>query len=126
MVKKEPFLGERGEKLAADFLEDRGYKIISRRYRVRFGEIDIIALDRDIVCFIEVKSRRSFRFGLAAEAISYFKQRKISKVALNFLKENCFLERKARFDVVSVDFSFPQPRLALIKNAFELCRGFDY
>ena len=126
MPKKGVNLGGWGEKLATDFLESKGYKIISQNYKVKFGEIDIVALDKDRVCFIEVKSRRSARFGLGRDAITGLKQRQISKVAVSFLKENCYLNRKARFDVVEVDFSFLQPKLTLVRNAFEINKEFNY
>lgn len=126
MPKKEVSLGGWGERLATDFLKSKGYKIISQNYKVKFGEIDIVALDKDRVCFIEVKSRKSLRFGLGREAVTGIKQRQISKTAVSFLKKNCFLNRKARFDVVEVDFSFLQPKLTLVKNAFEINRDFNY
>jgi putative endonuclease len=126
MAKEELNLGKNGEDLAVGFIKGKGYKIIARRYKVKFGEIDIVALDKDTLCFIEVKSRRSSRFGLAKEAVSSLKQRRISKVALNFLKENSLLKEKARFDVVSVDFSSAPFKINLIKDAFELSSGFNY
>ncbi|MFY9402299.1 MAG: YraN family protein [Candidatus Omnitrophota bacterium] len=126
MAKKELSLGKSGEDLAVRFIKGKGYKIIARRYKVKFGEIDIVALDKDTLCFIEVKSRRSSRFGLAKEAVSSLKQRRISKVALNFLKENSLLNKRARFDVVSVDFSSSPFKLSLIKDAFEVSGGFSY
>jgi len=119
-------LGDKGEELAAGFLKKNGYKIICRNYRVKLGEVDIIAEDKDVVCFIEVKTRLSNRFGLGKEAVSEAKQRKIAKVALSFLRERKALNKKARFDVVSVDCSAFKAKLDLIKNAFELNGEFAY
>jgi putative endonuclease len=120
MSKENLYLGKQGEDLAVIFLKKKGYKILFRNYKTRLGEIDIIALDKGTHCFIEVKTRSSLRFQGPLEAVSYFKQRQISKAALLFLKNNNLLNEKARFDVVSVLHSDNGPKLDLIKNAFEL------
>lgn len=120
MSKEHLYLGKSGEELAAGLLKENGYKILLRNYKTKLGEIDIIAKDKGTVCFIEVKTRHSDRFGLPFEAISTFKQRQIAKVALLFLKRNNLLERKARFDVVSIVYWKDRPKLDLIKDAFEL------
>lgn len=120
MSKKHLYLGASGEETAANFLKENGYKIIVRNYKTKLGEIDIIAKDKDTFAFIEVKTRRSNRFGSSLEAISKVKQRQISKAALHYLKENNLLNKKARFDVVSVAYSEDRPKLDLIKDAFEL------
>lgn len=119
MTKQHLYLGSQGEKAAVDFLKDNGYKILAKNYKTKLGEIDIIARDKDTLTFIEVKTRYSDRWGLPSEAISQTKQRQISKAAIMFLKENGFLDKKARFDVVSVVWE-DNPKLELIKNAFEL------
>ena len=126
MSKEKINLGNKGEELAANFLKDNGYKIICRNYKTKLGEIDIIAKEKDTFCFIEVKARTSDRFGLGSEAVSRFKQRQVAKAALSFLKEKSLLNRKARFDVVSVDYSCLKARVDLIKNAFELDGSFTY
>lgn len=119
-------LGKRGEELAAGLLKENGYKILVRNYKTKLGEIDIVASEKDTICFIEVKARQSDRFGLPSEAISGSKQRQISKAALMFLKEKNLLDKKARFDVISVIYSNDKPQLELIKNAFELSSDFGY
>jgi len=124
--KQNLYLGKSGEELAVDLLRENGYKIIARNYKTRLGEIDIIAREKDTVCFIEVKARRSDKFGFPQEAVLRTKQRQISKVALGFLKDKNLLDRKARFDVVSVIFVGDEPKLDLIKNAFELDQRFIY
>lgn len=126
MSKKGTGLGEKGEDLAVDFLKAQGYKIICRNYRTRLGEIDIIAKDKDVLSFIEVKTRASERFGLGKESVSTAKQRQIAKSAIIFLKEKRILNKKSRFDVISVDSFYPQVKLDLIKDAFELNGGFIY
>ena len=120
MSKQNIYLGKRGEGATADFLKENGYKILKANYKTKLGEVDIIAYDKGTLCFIEVKTRDSLRFGFPQEAVSHFKQRQISKVALQFLKSNNLLNKKARFDVVSVIYTEDKPAFNLIKNAFEL------
>jgi putative endonuclease len=118
--KQNIYLGKSGEDSALNFLKENGYKILVKNYKTKLGEVDIIAYDKDTLCFIEVKTRGSLRFGSPQEAVSHFKQRQISKVALQFLKRNNLLNKKARFDVVSVIYAEDKPAFDLIKNAFEL------
>lgn len=120
MSKENLRFGRRGEDRAADFLVSRGYKLLQRNYKSKLGEIDIIARDKETVCFIEVKSRNTVRFGLPQEAVSRLKQKQIAKVATMFLKENNLLDSFARFDVVSVLFSGEKENIELIKDAFDL------
>ncbi|MFH0762664.1 MAG: YraN family protein [Candidatus Omnitrophota bacterium] len=118
-------LGKSGEEAAVDLLKKNGYNIIFRNYKTRLGEIDVIAYDKDTLCFIEVKTRSSDRFGLGQEAVSKPKQRQIAKAALIFIKEKNLLNRKARFDVASVLVSLGLPKINLIKDAFELDPSFS-
>lgn len=119
-------LGKSGEELAAALLEGSGYRIIARNYKTKLGEIDIIAYDKDTICFVEVKTRHSDKHGMPEEAISGFKQRQISKAALMYLKKNHLLDKNARFDVVSIIYSEDAPKSDLIKDAFELDKDFIY
>lgn len=113
-------LGQTGEDIASNFLIKNGYKILKRNYKNRLGEIDIIALEGDEICFVEVKTRKSTEFGLPEEAVSEKKQKKLTLIALAYLKENDLLDRFARFDVVSVVFTSNAAQPELIKNAFEV------
>ncbi|MBL7151388.1 MAG: YraN family protein [Candidatus Omnitrophica bacterium] len=125
MTKENLYLGRTGEEAAVDLLQENGYNIIARNYRTRLGEIDIIAYQKDTLCFIEVKTRSSGRFGLPQEALSKPKQRQIAKAALIFIKEKGLFNKKARFDVVSV-IAWPKPaKINLIKGAFELDPSFS-
>lgn len=126
MHKSNLYLGAYGEEAALGFLKQKGYRVLSRNYKSRFGEIDIIAQDKDTICFVEVKTRSSDKFGLPQEALSGFKQRQIAKAALNFLKENKLLDKKARFDVVSVICQGDSPKIDLVCDAFELNSKFSY
>lgn len=126
MSKENLNFGKTGEARAASLLIDNGYKILAKNYRTRLGEIDIIAKDKDTICFIEVKTRKDRRFGFPQEAVSKIKQRQIAKAALAFLQEKKLLHKDARFDVVSIIYSQAAARLDLIKNAFELNKDFTY
>ncbi|MBU0503332.1 MAG: YraN family protein [Candidatus Omnitrophota bacterium] len=117
--------GREAEETAARFLKNKGYKIILRNYKTRLGEIDIIAKDKEVLCFIEVKARRTDRFGSGKEAVSEFKKRQISKAALVFLKDKNLLNKPARFDVVAIGCRDEQPGIELFKNAFELSADYS-
>jgi len=112
--------GRRGEDIAASYLIDNGYAIITRNYRCPYGEVDIIARDKDEIVFIEVKSKRVQDFGDPLEAVDARKQRTLSKVALCYLNEEDLVHCNARFDVVSIYFSYKEPSIELVENAFEL------
>ncbi|RJQ51236.1 MAG: YraN family protein [Nitrospiraceae bacterium] len=112
-------LGERGERLAATFLKDNGYSIIERNYKVPMGEIDIIARDNGTLVFVEVKTRESIEYGMPFEAVNRAKRRKISKVALSYLKRFDDLP-PCRFDVLSIYYENGTPMFELIRDAFEV------
>lgn len=123
---KKDLLGSRSEDLAVKFLEQYGYKIIQRNFRCKSGEIDIIAKDKGTLVFIEVKSRSSIRKSHPYEAINTVKQKRISRAAVEFAKDNRILDKKSRFDVISVIYSGGMPRLELLKNAFDVRGDFVY
>ena len=112
--------GESGEALAVRFLKKDGYKIIEQNYRCKLGEIDIIARDGRVLAFIEVKARRTGEFGGPKWAVTPKKQRKISMVALEYLKKTKQMEERARFDVVAIRLLPDRPDVEIIKNAFDL------
>ena len=113
-------LGERGERAAARYLKRRGYKILSRGDRLVPGELDLVALDRNTVVFVEVKTRRSADAGHPAETVTPAKQRRLTRLAVTFLKRHGLLEYAARFDVIAV--TWPEGRPPTIEhfpNAFD-------
>ena len=112
--------GETGEALAVRSLKKNGYKIIEQNYRCKLGEIDIIARDGRVLTFIEVKARRTSDFGGPKWAVTPQKQRKLSMLALKYLKETEQMGKKARFDVVAIRLLPGDPDIEIIKNAFEL------
>lgn len=120
MLNKRQKFGEKGEEIAVRHLKKEGYKIIETNYRNKLGEIDIVAKDKDTIVFAEVKTRRSVRFGSPKQAITIQKQKKISMVALCYLKATGQTAARARFDVVGVISNQDKPVVEIIKNAFEL------
>ncbi|MCK9275387.1 MAG: YraN family protein [Syntrophales bacterium] len=112
--------GRLGERLAADYLAKKGYKIAELNYRCVFGEIDIIACDRKEIVFVEVKSRRSSNFGDPESSVDMRKQKKLSKIAQAYLGEHGLENREARFDVIAVSFFCNSENIRHIRNAFEL------
>lgn len=114
-------LGQRGEDAAAKFLRKLGYIIVARGHRDRIGEIDLVAVDGRTVVFIEVKTRTSQDAGHPAEAVDENKQRKLTRLALAYLKRHDLLECSARFDVVAITWpdAKSRPTIEHFKNAFE-------
>ncbi len=113
-------LGRRGEELAVQYLRKNGYELVQRNYVCKMGEMDIIAKEKDTLVFIEVKTRTSTLFGPPQLAVNSAKQRQLSKVALNFLKEKRIEGAKARFDVVAILLGKRGDEIELIKDAFDL------
>lgn len=121
-------VGQQGEDLAVKHLRRKGYKIIARNYRTHQGEIDIVARHKGVLVFVEVKTRRSKRYGHPKWALTAAKQRQISMVALAYLKQHAAMQSAARFDVVTIlaPEQNPEvdplidPKIELITNAFEL------
>ncbi len=95
-------LGKEAEDRAARYLIERGYTIVTRRYKARHGEIDLIALDGDTLVFVEVKMRRS-RFQTPEEAISVVKIERLQRAASEYLISTDAVGTKLRYDVVAID-----------------------
>ena len=113
-------LGISGENLACDELQRRGYEILDRRYRTRFGEIDIIAREGKTIVFVEVKARLTDDFGGAAAAVTHWKQRRIAGMAVDYLARHRLHECPCRFDVVAIDYDPAGPRVTVYPNAFDV------
>ena len=110
--------GQEWEDLAARYLEEAGYRILKRNYRTRAGEIDFVAEEGKTLCFIEVKGRRSLRFGAPAEAVTAEKQRRIWSAAQFYLQKER-VRPTCRFDVVAIDASGGPARVEVLRGAFE-------
>ena len=115
-------IGKFGEDIASKYLEAKGYKIKERNYRTFLGEIDIISEYKGNIIFVEVKTRRSNKFGYPEEAINYNKQRKIIKNALCYLAKYNLWKNNYYFDVILVSISNHKDikRIKHIRNAFYL------
>jgi putative endonuclease len=112
-------MGILGEDIACDELLRRGYAVLARRYRTRHGEIDIVARDGATIAFVEVKTRWGNEFGGGAEAVTAWKQRRIAKMAMDFLARSRLDDRPCRFDVVTVDLGQGAPVVEVYTNAFD-------
>ena len=112
-------LGKTGEDLACRELERRGYAITARRHRCRGGELDIIARDGPTILFVEVKAREGREFGEASEAVTAWKQRKMTRLAVDYVMRHHLTDRPCRFDVVSIHFDAATPVIEVFPNAFE-------
>lgn len=117
-------LGSLGEELAAAYLQRHGYRILARNYRVRLGELDIIADDGGTLVFVEVRTRNNCEYGTPFDSITRQKQQQLSRVALEYVSRHDLHDRAARFDVVGIlmgNGSGSAPTFEVVKNAFELC-----
>ena len=113
--------GNDAEKMVADYLTGHGFSILVRNYRKQYGEIDIIARDRNnILSFLEVKTRTSQSYGAPQEAVHPRKQAQISRVALEFIQRYNLENYPARFDVIAIELSPAGHAITLIQNAFDL------
>lgn len=110
-------LGDAAEELAAQYLERLGYRIVARNVHARRGELDIVAIEDDVLCFVEVRARKSSRFGAPEETVGAIKQRRIVHAAERFLISWKRPEMACRFDVIAVE---PGPAFTLFRDAFRI------
>jgi putative endonuclease len=94
-------VGEDKERLALAFLQNQGLRLIARNHRCRRGEIDLVMRDGDTLVFVEVRYRRSTRFGTPAETVDVHKQRRLEAAALHYLQQHP-TKLPCRFDVLAV------------------------
>jgi len=121
-------LGQRGEAAAARYLKRRGYKILARGDRLQPGELDLVAADRETIVFIEVKTRQTHKAGHPADAVDAKKQRRLTRLAVTFLKRHGLLEHPARFDVVAITWPANRwfPTIEHFKNAFDAVGEWEF
>ena len=114
-------LGRWGEALAAQYLREKGCRVVAANWRCRFGELDLVAEDGPYLCFVEVKLRRSAAYGQAGEAVTGRKREKLRTAAQLYLSQHP-TALQPRFDVVEIyaplGAATPQPRLRRLENAF--------
>lgn len=109
--------GKRSEIIAADYLKEKGYKVLEVNYKNKIGEIDLIAKDGDYLVFVEVKARLSQKFGHPFEAIDERKQQKIHAVASLYMVKNHKYGSNCRFDAISI-LGLENPEIRHIVDAF--------
>lgn len=114
-------VGFLGEKFSQDILKEKGFEVIKTNYHSRYGEIDVIAKNKEFLLFVEVKTRAEGSLGSPAEAVNIKKQRKLIKTAVEYMSKNP-TELQPRFDVIEIvvkksdDFSVKEYNH--IENAF--------
>ncbi|MFN8578944.1 MAG: YraN family protein [Candidatus Sericytochromatia bacterium] len=105
-------VGFEGESKAVEYLKEKGYTVLQTNFYSRYGEIDLIAKDKETIVFIEVKYRKNNQYGMGMESISSKKVKSLSKTAKFYLKSE---DIDCRFDVISIDNNI----VSHIINAFE-------
>ncbi len=111
--------GGSGEQLAAAYLKRKGYEIIATNFKTNIGEIDIVAAYDGCLVFVEVKARMSDKYGEPSEAVTVYKQRKISQVASQFITKYRYFDCDVRFDIIEVRMDIKE--INHIENAFDCC-----
>lgn len=111
-------LGKRGEDIAASYLRRQGYRIVFQNFKARYGELDIVALDKNILVFVEVKTRIGTQYGTPEEAITPRKIRELVKTAQYFTLTHPTLPEEQRMDVIAIEMNDREEmvRLNHIKN----------
>ena len=111
--------GNLGEKLAAGFLQKRGYRILQTNYRCPEGEVDIVAQQKDCLVFVEVRTKRSSEFGSPEESITPAKMQKMRRVGAHYRQAHDDIPASWRIDVVAVELDRRNKprRIELIENA---------
>lgn len=99
-------LGKLGEDLACEYLQKKGFKILSRNFKARYGELDIVALDDTTLVFVEVKTRIGKEFGLPEEAVTPWKLREVKQTALYYKMLHPELPEQLRLDVIGIELDY--------------------
>lgn len=112
--------GRDGEAAAWEYLRRAGYRLRERNLRTRLGELDLVVERDDTIVFVEVRSRGGPRFGTPFESVDARKQRRIARLAAQYLAREKLDGRRARFDVLAVEWHDAGPRIDHLENAFEV------
>ncbi len=116
MMNKE--LGRRGEEIAVRYLQKKGYGLLDRNYYTRFGELDIICEKNKELIFVEVKTRKSVKYGSPEESITAKKKEHLRKAALIYIDTHHRPFQGMRFDVIAILLEKEDKKINHIKNAF--------
>ena len=111
-------IGHQGERIAADYLRERGYHVLERNFRCPGGEVDLIALDGSTLVFVEVKLRRSLSRGSPFEAVTALKQGRVRKAAQVYLSYSGRVFHRIRFDVIALVRSKGQTDITHLQSSF--------
>ena len=111
--------GMHGQQAAEKFLQSNGYQIRNRNYRIKSGEIDLIAQKENTIVFIEVKYRSGLSYGYPREAVGWAKQQKIVRTALHYISTRGLDNQDFRFDVIEVLEQSGHMMINHIENAFD-------
>lgn len=121
------WFGNRSERAAERFLRRLGYRILKRNYRCSLGELDLVALERDCLVFVEVRSTEGDDRERPAASVGPVKQQRLTQLALSFMQRYRLLGRAARFDVLAVSWpsASDEPHVDHFPNAFEAVGKFQ-
>ncbi len=115
---KTGILGSRAEKLAAKYLINNRLTLLEKNYRCKLGEIDLVMQHADSLVFVEVRHRKSQKFGGALESVGHQKQVKLRRAAEHYLVHHKLNDCAARFDILCVNGNLNNPEYHWVKNAF--------
>ena len=120
MTRQRQSIGRHGEELAQKYLRQKHYKIVEKNFRCKSGELDIIAKEKNVVVFVEVRTKTSTRYGPAYNSVTYSKQKQVKRVAQFYISKYNLVNTQFRFDVIGITLT-PQTgeyHLDHIQNAF--------
>jgi len=114
-------IGILGEGLAEDYLKNLGYRIKGKNFSCKCGEIDLIAIHKNYICFVEVKTRYGKIFGIPSESVTSSKQHKIHKTAQVYISQKNIFNFNFRFDVIEVVLNYDNSDFLVnhIEDAFQ-------
>lgn len=111
MIDSRRQFGNIGEDLAARTLKKKGYEILTRQYRCRYGEIDLVCQFKNVIVFVEVKSRHDSTFGYPEDSVTQIKRRHLAACAEAYLDAYHILQVPWRVDVIAIEFEHDPPRI---------------
>jgi putative endonuclease len=114
-------LGNRGEHLALDFIKKKGFRVLETNYRCSYGEIDIIARQKDCLVFVEVRTKTNLAFGSPEESITNTKKRHLESAVNHYLQNQAKMPLSWRIDLVAIELESDNKlkRIEHIENAIE-------
>ncbi len=119
MITEKTKLGNKGENLVTQFLKKQSFKILEQNYRTKFGEVDIIAQKKDVLAFVEVKTRKNEYFPTSM-VVNYSKQKKIINAAKHFILKNNISDVVYRFDIATVIMLNSKSEIKYLSDAFRI------